>query len=411
METHELKLLRGKVECLLPGGEASVRCGDDICLVANALPGEEILFLNKGKRRGAGRGKLKQVLHASPHRVAAPCPHADVCGGCSLQFLRRNQHAGIKSDWIRQAFSALMHSDSVWQPVSSLPVTGLRRKAHWHRGEDTSGSFLGFKGRASNKLVRHKHCMLLQPELNTLRELLEKDISEAVDSVSITALADGFHIVLEAETAAWPKLPQGFFDREDIQCWWRHGERIKPAGKRVRELHDHLPSGDDLLKLQLGPGDFVQSESETNCEMVQQVLAWADRPRRVVDLFAGAGNFSLPLAMQGTEVIGADIRSDSVRAATTNARKLKLDARFQQADLLKNFAPESFAGADVLILDPPRKGARRVCEAMNALLTAKSNHGILQYCSGRSRWINSGQTWLSSAGLKGAGFIPLQWSC
>lgn len=371
MKAHKIQLLSGKTEYILPGGEASVRCRNAIYLVANTLPGEEILFLNRGKRRGAGRGELREVLHASPHRVAAPCPHAGTCGGCSLQFLHGKQHAGIKSGWIRQAFSALICSDTVWLPVSSPAVTGLRRKVRWHRGEDESGSFLGFKSRASNKLVRHHHCMLLLPELNKLREILERNLSDIVDAVSITALADGLHVLLETESTIQPELPHALLDRKDIQCWWQHGECIKPLGKSSLELHDRLPFGNDMFEIQIGPGDFVQSESAANGKMIRQIQNWADDPRRVVDLFAGAGNFSLPLAMQGAEVIGADIRRNSVQAATANARKLKLDVRFEQADLLKDFDPGPFAGADLLILDPPRKGAKRICGAVNALLPQK----------------------------------------
>ncbi len=354
---------------MLPGGETTVRCGNMIYLVANVLPGERIIFRDQGRRRGAFRGELVEVLDASSHRVPAPCPYAAGCGGCSLQFLDRGQHAEVKSRWVRDAFSSLMGSSADWLPVTSPPRIGLRRKVRWHRGEDEQGCHLGFRARAGKRVVRHRQCMLLLPSLNELRMALEPCVSREVDGVSMIGLADGIHVILETGTETRPELPDGLLDRKATQWWWRTGEWILPLRRRKLEFHDHLLLAEDLIMaLQIGPGDFVQADSLINSEMIQQVRVWSGHARRLVDLFAGAGNFSLPLAAQGLEVTGADIRSASVQAANANARRLGVNACYHVADLLGDFDPAPFAGADVLILDPPRKGARRVCESMNALL-------------------------------------------
>lgn len=340
-----------------------------VYLVANVLPGEKIFFRDKGRRRGAFRGELIEVLDASDHRVPAPCPYATSCGGCALQFLDKNRHAEVKSRWVREAFSSLMDSSTAWLPVSTPPRTGLRRKVRWHCGEDKRGRYLGFRGRAGRRVIRHRQCMLLLPALNELRMELESHVSKGVDAVSMTGLADGIHVILETRTANMPKLPDGLLDKEATRWWWRNGEKIIPLMGRMPDFHDRLLIGKDTtMELRIGPGDFVQADSLINGEMIQQTQAWAGNGRRLVDLFAGAGNFSLPLALQGLEVIGADIRHESVRAANANASRLGVNARYHVADLLGDFDPAPFTGADVVILDPPRKGARRVCASINALL-------------------------------------------
>jgi len=371
-KSSRLALHIGDAERLLPGGEACVRHGQDIFLVPNTLPHEQILFMDRGKRRGARRGELERVLHPSPHRVPAPCPYAEECGGCALQFLHDSQHGPVKSEWIRDAFSPLINPDMDWHPILSTTVTtAKRRRVRWRQGKDEAGSFLGFRARASRRLVRHRYCMVLLPELNTLRPMLEESISSNVDSVSMTVLANGIHAILETDTEVRPKLSEGILGRDEVQWWWRYGQRIEPLSRPVKVLHDEIIAGEKRIRLRIGPEGFIQTQVSTNNRMVGQVLSWTYPARRVVDLFSGAGNFSLPLAVHGMSITGADVDAGSVHAANVNARGLGVQAEYLQADLLKKFNPAPFAGADVLILDPPRKGARRVCEAMHVMLPRK----------------------------------------
>jgi len=119
---------------------------------------------------------------------------------------------------------------------------------------------------------------------------------------------------------------------------------------------------------------YQQSGNES---MIQQVLAWSEGARRVVDLFSGVGNLSLPLAASGMHVHGAEVNVASVRAANANAKRLHLDARYEQVDLFKSFDVGSFVGADVLLIDPPRKGARNICRLLPRLMPQKV---ILIHC-------------------------------
>jgi len=354
----------GRAECLLPGGDALVRNDSGVFLIPHAVPGDEIRFEELPRRRGSRRGALLEVLEPSQLRVAPGCPVAATCGGCSMQCVDERAQARIKSEWVHNAFGPFMTEESRWQPVAP-EAGGRRRRARWWRAE---GGALGFRARSSHCVVPHDACPLVHPEMDRLRRMIQGYLPEAVRSVQITALYDGMHVVLESDTddvsrgISLPPVHDG------AQYWLRTPTGTRPLG-RVQSLHDCLPAGDTEILLQIGPDDFVQGERDVNARMIRLVQKWAGAPRLVADLYAGAGNLSLPLARAtGCRVMGAEVRPQSVAMANTNARRLGVDAAFQVADLARGSDLSAFAGADVLILDPPRKGASHICQAMGMLL-------------------------------------------
>jgi len=272
----------------------------------------------------------------------------------------------LKSAWVRDAFAELIDDDTQWQPCTGQP--GLRRRVRWFVGRDADGRFLGFHARNTHTPVRHEACPVLEPALNLLRGRLEAELPAQVASVQATLLHDGMHVVLESEHApprhiALPAWPQ-------VQWWWRQGDAVQPLNRPVRPLHDLLPAGEREVSLAIGPMDFVQGSRLGNHELVRQLQRWLpERCRRIVDLFCGAGNLSLPAAVAcGARVLGAEGNAASVRAAMHNARRLHVVARFEVADLFRARLRPDWVAADLLILDPPRKGARALCARMHELM-------------------------------------------
>jgi 23S rRNA (uracil1939-C5)-methyltransferase len=173
------------------------------------------------------------------------------------------------------------------------------------------------------------------------------------------------HVVLASDTE--PDAME-LVSADDVQWWWQGEAGVAPLSRPVKRLHDRLPAGKAWLEVEVGPDDFVQAQEKGNTAMLRQIQSWVGKAGSVVDLFAGIGNLSLPLAALGSRVTGAEIRPASVRGANRNADRLGLGARYYVADLFGRFDPTPFIGADVLILDPPRKGAKKACRAMNVLL-------------------------------------------
>jgi len=370
--------LQGRVEALLPGGEALVRLTDGVMLAANGVPGDRVEIQPTERRRGAPRGDIVGLLEASHMRVNADCGVAGDCGGCALQFVEIEAQAEIKSAWVLKQFETFMHDSSDWMPVQGAPLFGMRRRARWHRSEDENGVFLGFRARRSHRVVRAEACLVVHPDMDALRLRIEALVPPFVEAVRMTRLSDGMHVVFEAEEgrdvsydAFTPCLDAMADMALTIQPWLRAGVVLRPLRKPVQMLHDRLPAGEAWVELAVGPEDFVQGHAVGNEQILRQIQIWAGSPRRIADLFCGIGNLSLPLALTcGAEVYGADMAESSIRQARSNARALGVKGRFEALNLFGKMNTEHYAGADVLLLDPPRKGARAVCKAMGSLLPA-----------------------------------------
>ena len=362
----------GHAKAILPGGDTLVHVNGTPLLVANAVPGDELALRLTGKRRGVMRAEIVEIVQPSAQRVQAPCPVAHACGGCALQHISGRNQALVKSGWVSDAFTSLMHQQTDWMPVQP-DGERFRRRLRWFVGQDEQGHFLGFYTPASHQAVRHGDCMAVTPELNALRRLVEAHIKlETITSIQALQLSDGIHIILEA------KLQPDHTDISHcsglpLQWWWRDEQHItRPLKKPVATFHDMLPTGNRDIALAVGPDDFVQGQAEGNRELILQLQQWAGPARRVADLFCGIGNLSLPLASAtGAHIYGAELNPASVRAANNNAKTLGLHASFEVANLFESFDPEPYIGADLLILDPPRRGAKRICRQISRLLPKK----------------------------------------
>ncbi len=384
-------VLTGTVACLLPGGDAVVDISSQnslykTCFVRQAIPGDIVLLSDIHKRRGIVRASLEKIEKPSGKRVGAICSVASQCGGCALQYLHANEHTTVKSEWVYDAFSAVITKDTLWSPVQQMDMhdEGLhRRRLRWHVGRNKHGQvILGFRAYQSHEVIEIDDCMVVTGELEGLRKILQSALTDGVidipESVYAVQLSDGMHVVMEYKKACAAKEMSDIrLSGILVQFWCRDTVGVRPLNKPVHSLYDSLPTCNGDISIYIGPDDFVQGQQSGNQVMIEQVLAWSKGAKHVVDLFSGAGNLSLPLAASGMQVLGAEVNDASVRAANANAKRLKLSATYQQADLFGRFDVSPFVGADVLIVDPPRKGAKKICSLMNRLLPKKV---ILVHC-------------------------------
>ncbi|HKI61191.1 MAG TPA: methyltransferase [Mariprofundaceae bacterium] len=364
--------LEGVVQKLLPGGESLVQSNGISLLAQHGIPGDYVRVRELPRRRGVRRGEIVEVISPAPQRINAACPVAGECGGCALQFLNPDNHAREKSAWVEQSFRELIRSDTQWIPAEPQKSFAKRRRVQWQIGHDENGSFPGFFAAASHRLVRHESCMVLTTELQRLHQFLQQRNLQDMDAIQAIQLSDGMHVVLESNVEPDSALIHGIGVGIDIQWWWRSKGISRPLNRPVKRLHDELPAGIHSILLEIGPDDFVQGQFEGNRDLIRQIQIWSGQPGRIADLFCGAGNLSLPLATtSGAFVCGAELSEASVRLATRNARQLGIRGSFSTANLFETFNMEPYIGADVLILDPPRRGAKRICSNIQHLLPKK----------------------------------------
>ncbi len=360
------EIFEGFVDVVLPGGDGLIRrptLGD--VFVGNVVAGDTILFKIGQKKRGVWRGELVEILKPALQRVNPPCAVALSCGGCALQAMSPVEQASLKTSWVTQAFQNDISASTEIIPLQ--PQTHAfagRRRVRWF----VANKQLGFRQRYSHQIIPTSECVALSQTLDVLRQQLNAHLQvlpDHIQSIQAIELSNGTHIVLESEhqAPAHVELPE----MNHCQWWWRSlgSPAIKPLQQPVLPLFDHIdanPFSEQPIPIQIGPNDFIQGHAQGNQTLIHQILNWSEGSQRVVDLFSGCGNLSLPIASAlGAKVIGAELNQQSVQAANQNAKRLGLNAKYETLDLFGKFNIEPFIAADILIIDPPRKGAKNIC--------------------------------------------------
>ncbi len=347
--------------------------------VAGALPGEQVEARVLSARSQIVDARAERILLAAPMRRPAPCVHASVCGGCSLQHLSHEQQLVLKQQQLSEQLSRIAGlQPEEWAPPLVGPEFGYRRRARIAVRWDAKAKRLdvGFRAAASQDIVAINECLVLVQPLQSilrvlpqvLRRLAKPQALGHVELFNGTASA-----VLVRHTAPLPEadvaLLQAFCVEHDAQLWL-HGEGEPQPFDTTQVLGYRLEQWD--LQLAYRPGDFVQVNAPVNEAMIAQALDWLapQANERVLDLFCGLGNFTLPLARQVQEVVAVEGVQVMVERAAQNAVANGLpNAHFFQADLSNSLADAPWAaqGFSAVLLDPPRDGALQAVERLAKL--------------------------------------------
>ena len=344
--------------------------------VADALPGERVVLRRTHRHRKLDYAVTEQVLQASADRVVPRCPHFGTCGGCALQHLAPAAQVTLKQ---AQLLENLARLGGV-QPAEVLaPLTGpdwyYRRRARLGiKLVPRKGKVLvGFRERASPFVTDLHEChVLVEPVgglIVPLGHLVESlTIADRVPQAEVAVADNAIALVLRVLETPSPE------DRAKLALFQReHGVRIylQPGGPDTVE--PLLAEGSSLplmyrieaadVTIEFEPTDFIQVNGALNQEMVARALERLDpQPTdRVLDLFCGLGNFSLPVARRAATVAGVEGDAGLVRRARANAGRNGIaNVEFHVADLFTEVAglPWTRGHYDRVLLDPPRAGAK-----------------------------------------------------
>lgn len=348
--------------------------------IEGALPGEEVLFTYTKKRGKFDEGKVIEILQASTERVEPRCPHFGNCGGCAMQHLSHEGQLQLKQ---KTLLDQLKHFGGV-EPESILesitgPVWGYRRKARLGAKYviKKEALLVGFREKNGRYLADLKQCETLDPkvghkfnELSTLISSLQSyqhipQIEVAI-SDDVTALIIR-HMVPLSENDI--HLIKAFAAQQNFQIY------LQPNGPE--SIHLIAPENADTqlyyalskyqLKLAFRPTDFIQVNAEINQKMIDCALELLqpNLSDRILDLFCGLGNFTLPLAQHCAEIIGVEGDTDLIAQAGKNATNNNIhNAQFYQADLHADCTQAEWFKQtfNKILLDPPRSGALLMVE-------------------------------------------------
>lgn len=346
--------------------------------IAGALPGERVMAKQTARSRSFDEAVTLDVLEASPDRVEPRCIHFGTCGGCALQHLEESKQILAKQRVLLENLERIGHvtPGAVLPPLTDA-AWGYRRKGRFsvRRVEKKDKTLVGFRERDPRFVADLSECHTVIPAIGAAIPLLSalvdgldarRDIPQ-VEFIAGDATADHDGIALVFRHLQ----PLSDDDRAALLAFaqaHRFALFLQPGG--VDSVHPLWPADPQLsfrlpawdIELKFRPLDFIQVNAGLNDKMIARTLELLDvQPgERVLDLFCGLGNFTLPLARVADAVVGVEGDSGLVARARENAAHNQLpNAQFHAADLAQDLSGHAWmrAGFDRLLLDPPRSGA------------------------------------------------------
>ena len=367
--------------------------------VSFALPGESALVKLTNSRASFEAGDAVSITaNPNPERTEPPCPHFGVCGGCNLQHWQPDGQINFKQSVLAEM---LVHQADVAPDTWLAPVVGdrlgYRTKARlgvrYVTKKETA--LVGFRERSSNFLAELNECHILDPRIGFEIENLKALIStlESRDKIAQLELAMGEEI---------PELPDGDqpvalivrnlaplsdADVDELKVFFaeRHWQ-LYLQSKGADSIQRIALTNDDDMSQQFGrlyyqlpefdltyefiPTDFTQVNLSVNRQMTKLACDLLDLKagERVLDLFSGLGNFSLPLARlvgDTGSVVGVEGSDAMTARAADNARRNGINnTAFYSQDLTHDCSDQPWAnqGFDALLIDPPRSGAWEIMQ-------------------------------------------------
>ena len=366
-------------------GRGVARRDGKTLFVAGALPGERVMAEQTAKNRHFDEARTVEVLQASPDRVTPRCEHFGVCSGCVLQHLAEDRQILLKQRVLLENLERIGHvTPQVVLPPLTGESWGYRRKGRFsvRRVNKKDRTLVGFREVDPRFVADVRRCHTAIPQIGERVEalaLLVESLDARNDIPQIEFIAgdiapDGSGVALvfrhlsplnEDDRARLVAFAQ----QHAFAIFLQSGgiDTVVPLWPEAPALSFTLPQWD--IELAFRPLDFIQVNATLNQRMIARTFELLDpQPQdRILDLFCGLGNFTLPMARLVGEVVGVEGEAGLVQRARENAERNGLaNAHFHAADLTKDLrgTPWMRQGFNKLLLDPPRSGADEVLKQL-----------------------------------------------
>lgn len=359
-----------------------------VVFVEGALPGELVSFQSYRRKSKWEAAHLLAVHRESALRVKPRCKYFGTCGGCAMQHIDPSAQVAAKQRVLEDNLKHIgrLQPEMMLRPIHG-PTWGYRYRARFsvRNVVKKGGVLVGFHERKSGFITDMHSCEVVPAHVSAmllpLRRLiaslsimeqvpqLELAVGDGVDG-PVTALVMRNMAPLSRQDEA---MLREFADLHQVQ-WW-----LQPAGPD--SVYQFYPTDTRLLyrlpefgiEMPFKPTDFTQVNHQVNRTLVARAMALLDAQpdERVVDLFCGLGNFTLPIATRAREVMGIEGSATLTARALDNARHNGLADKvsFGTRNLFEVTGDDLLALGrfDRMLIDPPRDGAAAVCEALASL--------------------------------------------
>jgi 23S rRNA (uracil1939-C5)-methyltransferase len=375
------------VESLGHDGRGVAHPGGKAVFIDGALPGETVAIDYLATHRNYDEARVRTVHEPSPHRVEPGCAHFGVCGGCSLQHLEAGEQIVAKQQVLLDNLSRIggVIPEEVLPPLRG-PVWGYRGKARLGIKDVIKKGrvLIGFREKRSAYLADLRRCEVLHPSVGARLPAIADLITgltarSRMPQVEVAVTDNATALVfrhLDALGEADIDRLKTFARDQNIHVYLQPGgpDSVRPLWPEDSTLSYALPA--QGIELEFRPTDFTQINSAINRLMVERVvqLLAPEGSHRVLDLYCGLGNFTLPLARHAASVVGIEGDAGLVARARHNAERNGIDnATFHVADLAASNIEASWAGQtyDRILLDPPRSGAAAALDLVGNIRPAR----------------------------------------
>lgn len=375
-----------RIESLDHEGRGVTHFEGKVIFVDGALPGELIDFSPYVRKASYELAQISRILKHSPQRVQPRCRHFGTCGGCSMQHLDVAAQTSVKQ---RVLEDALWHVGRVKPETVFAPLVGpgwgyrYRARLSVRHVPRKGGVLVGFRERKSSYVTNMSSCEVLPPHVSALlmplRELIDGfSIRERLPQIEVAIGGEGSRQmtvlvfrVLKPLSAQDEATLRAFAEAQRVFIYVQPGgpDTLAPFWPLpMPELAYDLP--DFGVRLAFAPSEFTQVNHGINRSLLRRSMSMLapQRGERIADMFCGLGNFSLPIAALGADVVGVEGADALVQRAARNAEANGLASRasFRVANLFQA-TPESLAALghfDKMLIDPPREGAIDLVKAL-----------------------------------------------
>ncbi|ANV83420.1 23S rRNA (uracil-5-)-methyltransferase RumA [Picosynechococcus sp. PCC 7003] len=406
---HQGDLIELSIHDLNSQGAGVGRHGEQVVFVPDTVPGDRLQVRIVRLKRQYAIGQLQKVLEPAPERRRPPCIVADKCGGCQWLQVEDSLQQQVKTNEIQQALQRIGgFQDLDIQPIlSGDGPLGYRNKATYPLGRSSSMGNVqaGYYRKGSHQLINLNQCPVQDSRLNPLLGNIKIDIQnqgwsiyneakhqgklrhlalrigQRTGEMLLTLISTSADLVnLETQAEAWLEEYPGLVGvclnenpKKGNLIW---GDTTKAiAGRPYLE---EIFAG---LTLKLRPETFFQvntSAAEVLLEAITQQLTFTGE-EILIDTYCGVGTFTLPLAQKVKQAIGIEVQGSSIQQAWENAHHNDIHNAEFHAGTVESVLPDLDVNADIVLLDPPRKGCDR--QVLDTLLHSKPKQIIYISCN------------------------------
>jgi 23S rRNA (uracil1939-C5)-methyltransferase len=367
-----------KIESMAFGGYGVARVDGKVLFIPYAVTGDEVWVEVTEEKKRYAMGRLVRMVKPSPWRVHPPCPYFGGCGGCHWQHIDPSVQGEMKQTILSEILKRLGKLEkipSIGVAPSSKPY-GYRVRVQLK----VRGKTIGYYQERSRRMVDISHCPISHPLINRIILILreQRDAFSNMEEIEI-------NVSPEEEKGALLFHPHSYdqrfehFAKQFLQSqpvlqgiaiakkggWTLFGNPSLSLTVSFREAERER-----TLSFRISPGTFSQVNLKQNQKLIDTVLEFSgmEEHEKVLDLYAGVGNLTLPVAIHAGEVWGVEENRWAVEDAKFNAERNGIrNARFIQGkveEVLKDWKKER---PDQIVLDPPRTGCKKVVDQIAGL--------------------------------------------